>query len=148
MGRRKLLVALAGLAVVVAAVAVVASSRPSRITRENFSRITNDMDRAQMLALFGPPADNRSGPTELDFADSVSVCTLYKNADYARSDSSIPTIAEDLEWHEDTSRIYAMFDGQGKLVLASYYPARRQEQGIVENLVWRAQRQWHRCFPE
>jgi hypothetical protein len=58
MRRRKLLVALAGLAVVVAAGAVVLlRSRPNRITRENCDRTKEGMSRA-VLAGLGPDASS------------------------------------------------------------------------------------------
>jgi hypothetical protein len=65
MRRRTLLVALAGLPVVVAAGAVVLWPRtPSRITLENCNRIREGMSRAEVEAILGPPGDYRTGPGE------------------------------------------------------------------------------------
>jgi hypothetical protein len=66
MRRRKPLVALAGLAVVVAAGVVVLWPRtaPERITRENYDRIRNGMSRAEVEAILGPPRDYSTGPLQ------------------------------------------------------------------------------------
>jgi hypothetical protein len=64
MRRRKLLVALVGLAVVVAAGAVVLwpqAAPPSRVTRENYDCIQEGMTRAEVEAILGPPGDYRTG---------------------------------------------------------------------------------------
>ena len=68
MRRRKLLVVLAGLAVVAAGV-VVLWPRPDRITRENCDRIRPGMTRAEVEAILGPPDDYRTGRGESDFGD-------------------------------------------------------------------------------
>jgi hypothetical protein len=87
--RRKLLVALAGLAVVVAAVVVVLWPRPDRITQENYDRIrvgglwgedwaTHDnrapvkkgMTRTEVEAILGPPGDYRTGLGEQNWGES------------------------------------------------------------------------------
>jgi hypothetical protein len=60
-------VVLAGLAVVVAAGAVVLWPRlPSRITRENFDRLKKGMSRAEVEAILGPPGDCRTGRGEIE----------------------------------------------------------------------------------
>jgi hypothetical protein len=61
MRRRTLLVALAGLAVMVAAGVGALWPRPSRVTGENFDRIEKGMSRAEIEAVLGPPGDYRTG---------------------------------------------------------------------------------------
>jgi hypothetical protein len=64
MRRRKLLVALAGLAVVGAAGAVVLWRRSAHVTRASCDRIRVGMSRAEVEAILGgPPGDYRAGPT-------------------------------------------------------------------------------------
>ena len=60
--RRKLLVALAGLAVVVAVGAVILWSQlePDRITQASFERIRVGMTRADVAAILGPAGDFRT----------------------------------------------------------------------------------------
>jgi hypothetical protein len=72
MRRRTLLVALAGLAVVVGAGTVVLWPRADRITLENFDRIKKGMRRAEVEAILGPPGDYTTGPTETTFLESAS----------------------------------------------------------------------------
>jgi outer membrane protein assembly factor BamE (lipoprotein component of BamABCDE complex) len=70
--RRKLLLALAGLALVVAGTFVL-WPRANRITRENFDHIEKGMSRAQVESILGPPGDYRTGPqadTHLPESDS------------------------------------------------------------------------------
>src|SRR5262245_23034627 len=65
MRRQTLLVVLAGLAVVVAAGAVVLWPRADRITLENYDRIRDGMTRAEVEAILGPPGDQRTGLGEM-----------------------------------------------------------------------------------
>ena len=60
--RRRKLIALAGLAVLVAAGAFVLWPRPDRITRANYDRIRMGMSRAEVEAILGPPGDYTTGP--------------------------------------------------------------------------------------
>jgi hypothetical protein len=71
MRRRKLLVVLAGLAVVVAVGAVVLWPRgePDRITQANFDRIHEGMTRAEVETLLGPPNLTWAGLNNLQEED-------------------------------------------------------------------------------
>jgi hypothetical protein len=62
MRRRKLLVALVGLAVVVAAEAVVRWPRPYRITETNYNCICKGMSRAEVCAILSSPGDYTARP--------------------------------------------------------------------------------------
>jgi hypothetical protein len=131
MRRRTLLVALAGLAVVVTVGVVALWPRPERITRENYDRIKQGMSRSQVESILGLPGDYRTGPTAYE-----EVLPEYK-----------PT--NRMEWWTDTLIIIIDFDEAG---LAYEYHrlrlGRTVQQSPVDNLLWRAKRQWHRWFPE
>jgi len=65
MRRRKLLVALAGLAVVVAAGVLVQWPAPtSRLTLENLGHLREGMTRAEVEAILGAPGDYSTGQLE------------------------------------------------------------------------------------
>jgi hypothetical protein len=137
MRRRTLLVALAGLAVV-AAGAVVLWPREDRVTRANFHRIGFGRvgSRAELLSVLGPPGDFTSGPVATagrfeELASVPSECVLSGSSDY---------------WKTDTASVYvlAMKDDRAFLV---YQRENRLPQGALDNLWWRAKRQWHRWFP-
>jgi hypothetical protein len=68
MRRRKLLAALAGLAVVVAVGAVGLWPQSDRVTREIFDRLRVGMPRAEVEAILGPPAVYSTRETVPDFA--------------------------------------------------------------------------------
>jgi hypothetical protein len=138
MRRPTLLVALAGLAVVVAVGVVVLWPRQNRITQENFDRIREGMSLAEVEAILGPPGDYRTGPTAYE---EVGPTEEYD-----------PTR---MEWWTDTLLIDIDFDETGPLerggtqraAKAWVDPCTRVPQGPLDNLLWRAKRQWHRWFP-
>jgi hypothetical protein len=70
MRRRKLLVALAWLAVVVAAGVVVLWPRENRITQENCDRIKEGMSQAEVEAILGPSGDTQHDSLQL-LADTL-----------------------------------------------------------------------------
>jgi hypothetical protein len=85
MRRRKLLVALAGLAVVVAVGVVVLWPPEDRITEANLERIKEGMTQAEVEAILGPPGDYRTGHGET----GIPVLVQRQHGDYgleARSD--------------------------------------------------------------
>jgi hypothetical protein len=139
MRRRTLLVALAGLAVVVAAGVVVLWPRPaSRITRENFDRICEGMSGPEVAAILGPPGDYRTAPTQFEVEESYRAFDEGEaNSGYARCD----------KWTDDTACIEVEYGRLGSTASALFCVRRRDAQGPLENLVWRASRQWRRCFP-
>jgi hypothetical protein len=63
MRKRSLFIALAGLALLIAAFALVPQSRPNRITREDFDRIRLRMTLSEVEAIIGPPGDYETGDT-------------------------------------------------------------------------------------
>jgi hypothetical protein len=131
MRRRKLLVALAGLAVVVAAgVIALWPTRPNRVTRENYDRIQIGMTRAEVEAILGPPGDYTTRPQTLWWPPwSVGLSDRWRGDEFA-----IGLIFD----HKRRVRVKYCAD---HIVL-------HLDQTAFDNLLWRAKRQWHRWFPE
>ena len=154
MRRRKLLVVLAGLAVGVAAGLVVLWPRSaSRITRENFNHIQIGMSRADVEAFLGPPGDYRTGLGEIgEVVDTQNMLWVPDVIDstlpnWSRNPGQSP---EDprrwANWLSDWFVILIVIDDSGQVVQKQLDP-RRTTQGLLDNLLWRAKRQWHRWFP-
>jgi hypothetical protein len=129
----------AGLLALVGVAAFVAWPRPDRITRENFDRIKVGMSRAEVEAILGPPGDYRTGP----------VAVLQ---DTGTSDLDTPYIPRGLRdcalWLDDNAWVIFYFDEAGFVMIRWYDPAVREEQTPLDNLIWRAKRQWRTWFPE
>jgi hypothetical protein len=141
MRRRKLLVALAALSVVVAAGTVVLWPRPERITRENYRRIRVGMTFAEVEAILGPPGDHTSGPTETNDPTWFAVTDSFGEPDAILSASTL------MEWSSDTIHIWVAFGFEGTVTAAMPSIKNRITQSPLDNLLWRAKRQWHRWFP-
>jgi hypothetical protein len=146
MRRRKLLVALAGMAVVVAAgIVVLWPGAPSRITHENFAILKNGMSQKEVETILGPPGDytmsplGNMGDVELREDESGEQLQLLGEND--------PGIKVH-HWVADTGIIEVCFDREGRSFSERYAPIDRSRQSFLEILLWRAKRQWHRWFPE
>ena len=139
MRRRKLLVALAGLAVVVAAGAVVLWPRTDRITRENCRCIRVGMSRHEVEAILGvPPGDYRTGATDSDFA----------SRHIRDMESSYKTIGMTVQrWQNDAVICLVVFDQEGRVFIEIHNSDHRQNMSAFDTVRWRAKRQWHRWFP-
>jgi len=144
MRRRTLLVALAGLAVVVAAGSAVVlwPQPPSRITRGNFDQIRGGMTRVEVHALLGPPGDYATGDTEIDW-DSHDKGKRFLLSNNPETWRLMPDV-----WGGDRARVMVVYYTNGTVVGAKYSPVRRVDQGPLDRLLWRAKRQWRRWFPE
>jgi hypothetical protein len=153
MRRRKLLVALAGLAVVVAVGVVVLWPREDRVTRENRDRLKKGTTKAEVETILGPPGDYRTGRGEEDWGEGTSRripdpggvpwgWIKSPDLDMGRSQTG-----EQAHWVSDSVRIWVVMDDTGRVRDTAVYN-RRLTQGPLDNLVWRAKRQWHRWFPE
>jgi hypothetical protein len=134
MRRQKLLVALAGLAVVGAAGAVVLWPRPDRITRENYDRIRVGMSRAEVYTVLGPPGEYSTGDAK------------------ASGLPEPPMLTEDLrqaisleEWFGDRAAIGVYFDGAGNVTSARCWLLKPIDHGPLGNLLWRL-KHWRRWF--
>jgi hypothetical protein len=109
--------------------AFVAWPRADRITPENCDRIGEGMTVAEVEAILGPPGDYRSVPS---FAPVFSV-------HYSE------TIQETWQGNEGCIQVDFL---DGRVLPASYYAGVRLEWGPLDVLLWRAERQWRRWFPE
>jgi hypothetical protein len=128
--RRKLLLGLVGVAVVVVAGVVVLW--PSRITPENYERIRVGMSRAEVYAILGPPGDY----------------STYDAPSYEFRCLGPPPPLPMEEWLGNRARIGVFFDGAGNVASARCFLLNPVAQSPLGNLLWRAQRQWDRWFPE
>jgi hypothetical protein len=148
MRRRTLLVVLAGLTVVVAAGAVVLWPRPSaRLTLENCNRIRQGMSRAEAEAILGPPGDYATVPFDNGSGSEVDPSYVYSQV--VRSLSTGYDSNRVRAWCGNDRLIMIAFDGpNGRVVALSSTQLTKWDQSSLENLLWRAKRQWHRWFPE
>jgi hypothetical protein len=148
MRRRKLLVALAGLAVVAAAGAFVLWPRTDRITRANYDRIRMGMSRAEVYAILGPPGDYTTQPNRRR--------GLYWNPDghksigvgfYWMGDAGVVEMdfnpQDDVVWRMDFEEI-----GPGERIeMSPLATLRWRVERLVDDTRWRAKRQWRKWFP-
>jgi hypothetical protein len=138
MRSRKLLVALAGLAVVVAAgaVALWPHSRPDRVTRENCNRIYPGMTLGEVVATLGPPGDYTTGPREFRGVEAI--------------EDTSPWFVPDKNWEGDQGVIFVALErgGAQRVARAWFKGWTKVEQSSLDNLLWRAKRQWRRWIPE
>jgi hypothetical protein len=141
MRRRKLLVALAvGLMALVGFGAFVAWPRPNRVTRQSFDRIELAMRREEVYAILGPPADYRTGPAtyhSLNLDPDFTIGIL-------ENENAVNWVSDQAQLMVNITRI----DGRDLVTGKAYWSTARQEQGPLDNLLWRAKRQWRKCFPE
>jgi hypothetical protein len=160
MRRRKLLVALAALAVVAAGVVVLwPQPQPSsRITRENFDRIKVGMSRTEVEAILGPPGDYRtrlgetdgtdvigSPPWQPDWVDYGPAIATWQPLVSDTGERAIPETSAGV-WICDSMEITILStDDSGRVYAAEAYA--RRSAGALDNLLWRFKRQWHRWFP-
>jgi hypothetical protein len=108
MRRRKLALALAVLAVVVAAV-IVLSPRPGRVTEANFRRIQRGMTLAEAKAILGEPTNVLT----VDAGDGVSACPI-------------------VYWEGRAGYIALALDSSGNVDTAGWRPRKREFQNASE----------------
>jgi hypothetical protein len=151
MRRRKLLVALVGLAVVATAGVVVLWPRPERVTKENYDRMHVGMTRTEVEAILGPPGDYRSGLGETGYGSTENmVWTPDPATELVRTLPNWSRIPDDqrlwASWLGDSFGIGIAVDESGSVADKVGCP-RRTTRGLLDNLLWRLKRQWHRWFP-
>ena len=148
MQRRKLLMVLAGLAVVV----VLRPRPPSRITLENCNRIREGLSRAEVEAILGPPGDYRTGPGETGHGSTENMFWTLDSPDVARGGMHWSNVSQSdpglwAIWLSDSATAIIGIDDSGTVVFKRERP-RRTTQSPLDNFLWRVKRQWHRWFSE
>jgi hypothetical protein len=131
MKRKRLLLVLAALAALAVAGTAVLWPRRPRVTREKFDRIREGMTRADVEAILGPPGDYRNGPTRYEKVGPPEGLRLFRR---------------EFWWYDDGT-FDVGFDGTGRIRWSVLFPARRVNAGALDNLRWRAKRQWRRWPP-
>jgi hypothetical protein len=148
MRRRTLFLVLAGLAVVVAAGVVVLWPRPEPdrvtwayfVTLENCRRCGRGMTCKEVEAILGPPGDYSTGPT----SDPISPFRQVRTFDDGMPWPQLtPT-----EWKGDKAIVVVFFDATGNAIESQFAAVYKRDQHPLDNLLWRAKRQWRRWFPE
>jgi hypothetical protein len=136
MRKRTLLVVLAGVVVVVllGCTGHFLLSPSGQATHDNFARLESGMSLAEVESILGPSGDQTTGP-------AFKVLR-------GRLDEWPPPGTTVVEWESDDSWITVAFDVSGREVAAVYSRMARNQQGPLDNLLWRAKRQWHRWFLE
>jgi hypothetical protein len=133
MRRRKLLVALAGLAVVIVALAVVLWPLPQpavRVTPEKYDRIAKGevTTVAEIETLRGgPPGDYTTGPSD-------------------ESSVSLGSGARTVAWYTDDGHIIVQAGADGRVDGVGFMPPKKASD-VVNTLRWRAKRLWRLLFP-
>jgi hypothetical protein len=140
MRRRKLLGALAGLAVgLVGVVAFVAWPRPDRVRVETFRLLRVGMSKPEVYAVLGLPGDYLTFDT--DWADDDSDWeNLGQTPDRSHK--------EGMEvWMGDHAVFWVQFDTEGHVCGATCVPLRLVDHGPLGNLLWRVKNQLYKWFP-
>jgi hypothetical protein len=110
------------------------SKQASRITHENYYLIRDGMSMAEVQAILGPPVDDSTGPVR------------FVSGEYT-SASSQPAASSTL-WKVDDLVVCIEFHAAGGVGNRYFRDSVRRPQNPLDNLLWRAKRQWRRWFPE
>jgi hypothetical protein len=133
-----------GLLVLAGVGAFVLWPRAPRVTRENFDRIKEGMTRAEVEAILGPPGDYSSGPTKwgpLQIHEKL----ITKSYPWMSSRPG-PDVSRRDSWNEDEALISVSYFC-GDVVVKDFVRCEREPQPPLDNLLWRARRQWRKWFP-
>jgi hypothetical protein len=136
MRRRKLRWAVVWLALVAVGVLVPRPAPPVRATREKFGLVHKGMTLAEVTTILGPPGNYASGPTHLSGPAS------------GRDLGPTGEAWSHYDWYSDTFDFWVEFDGSGVVIWRFDFDNHRIEKGPLDNLLWRAKRQWRKWFPE
>ena len=141
---RRRLVVRAGLAVLIAVGVFALWPRTDRVTRANFDRLRIGMSRAEVEALLGPPADYTTVPLHNPWCgpDDVDSAVDLSNESVARAPADGLSL-----WATDQALVLTTYDPDDMLADPGFLPCTRLPQSALNNLLWRAKRQWHRWFP-
>jgi hypothetical protein len=152
---RRTSIVVAGVAVLAIGATLVTVLTGARITRANLDRIDEGMARAEVERILGgPPGDYRIVHTK----DEPGHCfggdldSLASCIDGSPGDEKYFKIGPDGSWNQglwfgDEGVIQISFRS-GIVASKEFIRTVQREQGALENLRWRVERQWHRWFPE
>jgi hypothetical protein len=150
MRRRKLVAAVVGLAALVAVGTFVLRPGPSsRITRENLDRIQDGMSLQEVEAILGPRGDYRTGPTkELPWWVTMTDRPLV-DAEVAAlwEGRTLGDGGRQHTWQGDGGELWLLLGPEG-VRAKNFMATEKAPQSALDNLLWRAKRQWRRWFPE
>jgi SmpA / OmlA family len=130
--RLRWLLALAGLAVMFAAVAVALWPRPNRITRENYARIKLGMSRSQVRAILGSPYDYTYGIAATGY--------VRPEGDWCKAVTSESWTAKDCE-------IWMHFDCDGNVTAKSCGGRLPGPVSLLDKVRWHLWRLTGHSFP-
>jgi hypothetical protein len=141
MRRRKLLVALAGLAVVIVAGVVVlwpwAIDMSPGVTLHNFVRLKEGMTLSDVATILGPPGDHTS--------------PNFQPQQFDHPPSEFGHITDDYNgvenWISDEARVVVITDRSGRTIYGWCNPNRPADESKLQTALRWARRQWHRWFP-
>lgn len=156
--KRRWVLVLAGLAVL-AAGAFVLWLQPERISQENFDRIRVGMSRAEVEAILGgPPGDYRTVRTVWNSAveeDPAYCSAVDYRASIIDEKGYSSSSLEGGVWASGVPITGSWFGNEGEIQVdltpeavcdKDFLRYDKKEQGLLENLQWRAKRQWRRWF--
>jgi hypothetical protein len=108
------------------------------------------MSQAEVEALLGPPADLCTGPLlDNGYADCVPDGPRPLGEYRPSCRESMSGLEWDrAEWRSDTHVAYVRYLPPGTVYDATIVGVLRPAQPLLDNLLWRAKRQWRRWFPE
>jgi hypothetical protein len=143
MRRRKLLVALAGLAAGVAVAVVLwpPIDPASRITQENFERLKPRMTMAEVTAVLGLPGDYKTPDSPIEF-HTGEVPTFGSMMTPVDGPKRVEI------WHSDMACIRIDVDSSDTVRWGIFDPQHVPNDSILNKAIGWAKRQWHRWFPE
>jgi hypothetical protein len=130
MRRRRVLVVLAGLAILAAgAISFLSLGKPDRISRESFVLIEHGMNQEEVEAILGKPGDYASVPMQQMF---FTYCGPEKRTWRT--------------WQGDWGKIIVSFHNDTVLE-KEFLDAVPEDESPLDSLLWRAKRQWRKWFP-
>jgi hypothetical protein len=137
---RRTWLAIAGVVLTISASLLVLRPNPdARISRENYERIKEDMTKAEVEAILGPPGDYRSMPVDYTLNLADGFCEGPDSRSYS---------VENHSWKGDRSTISVDYNYLGKVIHSHRADVLEPTPGPLNVLVWRTKRQWRRWFPE
>jgi hypothetical protein len=151
MRRRKLRQMVAVGLVVLAAGTFVLWPRTDRVSRENYDRIKEGMTLAEATTILGEPGDFTTGeidedtPMPFDWrADCFGTMRPITSGDL--EGFALPE--RSARWVTDSTSVWLALDDSGRVIGGQFHRLKKTDAGTIDNLRWRAKRQWRRWIPE